>query len=247
MRKLLLLVAVLLAALPAHGAIAFVGASATCGTAVSGTSFNVTYTSAGSHQILVSVALKPTTTTVSSVSDSGGSTYNGSALAAGNNASSYRAEIWGTTNSVASTTFTVNTSGTITNAVACVSEYSGGGSFGASNSGSGASGTSWSQAVTTTGNNSWVIASIVVNAAEASFTGSSGTTVRANNTTTFTNAIADQSCGAAGSCTNSGTYPTSHTNEVAAVELQVASGAAPAGVNKRIKLEQFDNSTALLQ
>jgi hypothetical protein len=246
MRKLLLLVAVLLAALPAHGAIAFVGASATCGTATSGTSFNVTYTSAGSHQILVSVALKPTTTTVSSVTDSGGSSYP-AVLASGNNGSSYRAEIWGTTSSIASTTFTVNTSGTITNAVACVSEYSGGGSFGASNSGSGASGTSWSQAVTTTGNNSWVIASIVVNAAEASFTGSSGTTVRANNTTTFTNAIADQSCGAAGSCTNSGTYPTSHTNEVAAVELQVASGASPAGVNKRIKLEQLDNLTAVLQ
>jgi hypothetical protein len=220
MRKLSLLVA-LLCASPAWGAIAFVGASSTCGTASSGTSVVTTYTSAGGHQIAIAVGVKPTSIAVSSVTDSGGSSYPAKLVGA-NNGSSYRSELWGTTSSVASTSFTVNFSGTITQAVVCVSEYSGGGSFGATASGAGSAGTSWSQAVTTTVSNSWVITSIVINAAEASFTGSGSTVVRANNTTTFVTAVADVPCGAAGSCTNSGTYASSHTNEVTAVELKPA-------------------------
>jgi hypothetical protein len=223
MRKLFLIVA-LFCASPAWGAIAFVGASSTCGTWSSGTSLTVTYTSAGGHQILVGVSVKPTTATVSSVSDAG-SSYGSSPLGSNNNASSYRTELWGTTSSTASTTFTVNFAATPTAATACVSEYSGGSAFGAVASGNQASGTSWVRSVTTTAANSWAIGTVTVNASEASYTGTAPTTVRTSNagSATFQNMVADNnSCGASGStCSVSGTYPTSHTNSQVTVELKL--------------------------
>ncbi len=115
----------LLVASPAAAAAA-VGASGTAAvcTAFNATSGTVTRTEAAGNTVVVVVAIRTTTSTVSSITDTGGSTY--TFRKAVNNGTVARVEMWSTNAgaSTSSTSVTINL-GATSKFVGCVFEYTG--------------------------------------------------------------------------------------------------------------------------
>ncbi|PYX77052.1 MAG: hypothetical protein DMG72_03250 [Acidobacteria bacterium] len=105
------------------------------------------------HDIIVVVAFASTTPAVTSVTDTGGSTY--TLIGAINNGTSARVEMWAAQGVAASTSVTANLSASVKSRME-VAEYSGVGTLGLTATKTG-SGTSLNISLTTQSNSAWVV------------------------------------------------------------------------------------------
>jgi hypothetical protein len=218
-RKLLILASFLLLAHPLSAAITFVSASSTAcinsEAATSSLTCTLTASTSGSHTVLVMIAIRTNTSTVSSVTDSGGSSYSQcSGCALNNNA---REEIWTTAvnSSIASTTVTVNLSAG-SKFVMSVEEYSGAAALGKTATAS-LSSANPSISLTTQDNNNFVTVGFAGQGV-STFTASTGN-LRANSVTSGGSSSANVG-GAA--CDNTAASPSSVTCTVTNADVNWA-------------------------
>ncbi len=225
---------------PSAGPVSFVG-TAIC-TAFNAASGTVTRTQTAGDDVVVTVAIRTTTSTVSSVTDTGSSTY--AARGPGiNNGTVARMEIWSARNAAASTSVTVNL-GASSKFVACVGEYSGVAALGATSTATGAT-TTPTIALTTQDANNFVVAGFAAQGT-ATFSANVGALRGSTNTTggsASTNiggALNDNGAATASSVTNTATLSASNSWAAEALELRSTTGAVPLGGSKRKKLEVMD-------
>ncbi len=228
---------------PSAGPISFVG-TAVC-TAFSAASGTVTRTQTAGNDVVVTVAIRTTTSTVSSVTDTGGSTY--AARGPGiNNGTVARMEIWSARSAAVSTSVTVNL-GASSKFVACVGEYSGVAALGAASTATGAT-TTPTIALTTQDANNFVVAGFAAQGT-ATFSANVGALRGSTNTaggsasTNVGGALNDNGATTASSVTNTATLSASNSWAAEALELRSTTGAVPLGGSKRKKLEVMDPPT----
>ena len=200
----LLLLLLLAWAAPAAAAINLViNASGSTATSVAGTQLVITPAAAtgGGNTVVVVVSIRTTTASVTSITDSGGSTYTVRATSQG---TAVRSEIWSTAAnaSLNSTTITVNILASVSWSAAAAS-YSGAGALGITNTGAGTSNPSISLA--TQDNNNWVVAGFATRGRRAarSGTGNLRQSVASTSGTNAGVALTDNTAASPSSVTNS--------------------------------------------
>src|SRR5437899_443964 len=223
------------------GAIGFVQA---LGKGTSAASNTVLINTTVGDDVIVVVAFPSTIPTVTSLSDTGGSTY--TLIAAVNNGTSARVEMWAAHRARASTSITVNLSAIVKNRVEVV-EYSGVGILGATATKTG-SGTILSMALTTQSANGWVVAGFGEKNGSSFLPGvgnlrDSGSFTL---TTTVGAAVNDNTAASPSSVTNAVTINTTGPWAAAAVELQASFGpaATPSPASLSFTDQQVGNTSA---
>ena len=193
-----------------------------------GTSQSITITTGSGHFVIFYIEMD-TGCSVSSVTDTGGSTYTRLAQFQNlGNTTPENFEIWGTTNSVASTSITATLNQSTTNfSVTAAAEYSGAAAFGHTNSAFADSGSTLATiSVTTQDSNNFVVA-WVSEGTGTGFTVTNGT-VRATDSgspSTATAIVLDNTAASASSVTCSGTISSQGWHAIA-VELRTSAGVA---------------------
>ncbi len=225
----------------AKATIAFVSASSTACVNSSSSTSSLTCTLAAStaanHTVIVAIAIRTQTSTVSTVADSGTSSYSQCSGCVINSGTTTREEVWTTAvnASKASTTVTVTLSAG-SKFVMSVEEYSGVSTLGNTNTLNNGSGTSTicSATVTTQDNNNWAVAGCAA-AGTATYSANAGN-IRANGVSSggsgasnIGGAALDVSQSSPGTATMQATLS---AGEVwASVALELRSGAAAACAN----------------
>jgi len=222
---------------------ASIGASGTAAVckvfnAASGT---VTRTEAAGDTVVVAVAIRTTTSTVSSVSDTGGSNYGSSPIVAINNSTNARAELWSTAvgGSTSSTSVTI-TLGASSKFVGCVFEYTGVVALGNTGTFTG-NGNSVVVNVTTQDANNWCTSSA---AAQGTGTFSQNVgTLRASAVTSggqgssnVGGALTDNTIATPGTCSMAPTISTQENNAGVGVELRSTSGGGAVAKHQLLTL-----------
>jgi hypothetical protein len=194
-------------------------------TATSGTSVVVTYSSTLNNTLVLTIQIRPTTTTVSTVVPSAGSNW--TFVNGVNNGVACREEVWiSAVNSPAITSVQVNFSAAVTSGDAIVGEYSGVQSIGINNTNTGST-TLMTVALTTQDSNNWVVAGLGENSNAVITAATGNLRDQITDANLKAQALVDNTVASAGSVTCSANLATSHTWAAVAVELRtVATGNA---------------------